>query len=139
MCQLNDTFFIGNLPCHVIEIADQVERTDIRDGIVVSPNDIYPKFKSCFSLVPPELVSSWFVKRSSLLQCHPEKKVAKILMRQEASVLEELKNHPHPNLATYLGCLKRRDLVVGLCFEKFRKRSMTELRKATKALTLKNA
>lgn len=40
-------------------------------------------------------------------------------MLQEARVKEQLKKFQHPNIAMYHGCVKRKNLIIGLCLEKY--------------------
>jgi serine/threonine protein kinase len=37
----------------------------------------------------------------------------------EATILETLKQHPHPNIVKYYGCLVTNDRITGHCFEKY--------------------
>lgn len=47
---------------------------------------------------------------------------------KEAAICELLKQHPHPNLATYLGCqVSSNERVTGLCFVKYQRTLMQEV------------
>ncbi|KAK3938793.1 MAPK/MAK/MRK overlapping kinase [Diplogelasinospora grovesii] len=85
----------------------------------ISPSDIWPPIEPGLSRAPVPLPADCFLKQASLVS-YDEKteastKVAGHLLK-EAKVCGVLKRHPHPNIATYLGCVVEDGSVKGLCF-----------------------
>lgn len=68
-----------------------------------------------FTLAPNPIPVDTYVKRPSLIS-YDEKDSTSIseLMLEEARICEILREHPHPNIAQYLGCLVENGRISGL-------------------------
>jgi serine/threonine protein kinase len=65
-----------------------------------------------------------YVKRPSLIsydrvQCSPNPTRIADRVREEVKVYEILKQHPHPNIVTYLGCEIKDGNIAGICLTKY--------------------
>lgn len=91
-----------------------------------------PPFPSKLTRAPEPLSSDSYVKKPQLI-CYdricvgarPNLIAESVLM--EAEVCELLIQHPHPNIATYLGCQVSDDRIIGLCFVKYQHTLMQEV------------
>ncbi|KAK7414841.1 hypothetical protein QQX98_006356 [Neonectria punicea] len=93
----------------------------------IPPEDVYPKFKQGLTEVPDSLPNT-YIREPYLTSWTPEEQgqalIADLLLEQ-AEVYEILKNHPHPNIRQYYGCVVEDDRIIGLRLAK----SGTSLRK----------
>ena len=51
---------------------------------------------------------------------------------------EILRRHPHPNIASYLGCVRDEGLVTGLCFVRYKEDSSDRLGDSSRPLNLRS-
>ena len=82
--------------------------------------DFWPPFDRSLTRAPDPLPGNHYIKRPSLLDYkdeHVQHLSTQIL--DEAKVCEILRNHPHPNIAEYLGCVEKNGRINGLCFVKY--------------------
>ncbi|KAJ5587439.1 uncharacterized protein N7459_003204 [Penicillium hispanicum] len=97
---------------------------DLRDIVQIPVSAYSPPYSSDFTRAPEPLPKDAFVKRPRLISydriikgAQPNSIAESILA--EAKVCETLMRHPHPNLATYIGCQVSGDRITGLCFVKY--------------------
>lgn len=103
------------------------------ENIIQIPSSAYnPKFLVEFTPAPQTLPGSCFVKRPQLISYdrisrgpRPDS-IAEDLLG-EARICELLKRHPHPNVATYLGCQVSDGTITGLCLERYSHTLMKEV------------
>jgi serine/threonine protein kinase len=91
-----------------------------------------PLFPSDFTLAPDPLPRGCYVKKPRLISydrvCKgPEQDGIAQSLLQEAAVCELLKQHPHPNIASYLGCQVSDGRIIGLCFVAYDRTLMHEV------------
>jgi len=92
------------------------------DMYPIPSGDIYPPFSPAYTLAPLPLSPECFVKHPDLLAYAPDTPVGGRPCDQfgeELRICEILRQHPHPNIAEYLGCTVRDNLVIGLVFRKY--------------------
>jgi hypothetical protein len=97
-------------------------RIDELDILRIPKEDIYPPFSPTFALAPDPLPLNCFIKGPDLLGYRPNAPVGKRpsdILSREISICEALKEHPHINIAQYLGCRVKDDRVTGLVFVKY--------------------
>jgi len=100
---------------------DQI-KIDELDVFPIPPEDVYPPFSPTFSLAPDPLPPNCYVKKSDLLGYKPGASVGSRpcdILLQELRICEILKEHPHINIAQYIGCTVQDDRVHGLVFIKY--------------------
>jgi serine/threonine protein kinase len=81
---------------------------------------LWPPYSNDLTRAPDRLPVDCYIKRPQMIQ-YDEDHASRIpdLFLAEARICEILRNHPHPNIARYLGCLVRDNRVVGLGFVKY--------------------
>lgn len=91
-----------------------------------------PLFPSGFTHAPDLSPQDCYIKKPRLIsydrasqRSRPNEIAESVL--HEASICELLKHHPHPNIATYLGCDVTNGRITGLCFPRYRGTLMEEL------------
>ena len=103
------------------------------DNSTAIPTPAYsPLFPSDFTLAPDPLPPGCYVKKPRLTSydqvCKgPEPDGIAQSVLQEAAVCELLKQHPHPNIASYLGCQVSAGRITGLCFAAYPHTLMQEV------------
>lgn len=86
----------------------------------ISMEDIYPPYSLDFTLAPIPLPVDCYVKRPSLLDCGTGAgSCPRDLLLAEARICEILKKSPHPNIASYIGCISQGNRIAALCFAKY--------------------
>jgi serine/threonine protein kinase len=97
----------------------------------IPDEDIYPAATTNFLRAPDPLPSNVYIKTPSLLAYEssptPINFAHQIL--QEIQMCEILRQHPHPNIAQYLGCLVTDNKITGVCFVKYNMTLAEYLRK----------
>jgi serine/threonine protein kinase len=94
-------------------------------NITLIPTAAYkPLCPSTFTQAPSPLPSNCFIKRPRLISYdrvlssdNPYQIADRVL--QECQTCEFLKKHPHPNIAEYLGCESRNEVITGICLTKY--------------------
>lgn len=102
-------------------------------GIVNIPVSAYnPPASSELMRAPDPLPRDCYVKKPRLISYdrirqgpRPDDIADSVLA--EAKVCELLMRHPHPNVATYLGCLVSDGRITGLCFTRYQRTLMQEV------------
>ncbi|AEO56661.1 hypothetical protein MYCTH_2109153 [Thermothelomyces thermophilus ATCC 42464] len=101
------------------------------DGLI--PVSAYnPLFPLGFTRAPEPLPRNCHIKKPRLISydrirlgSQPNQIAESVLL--EAAVCEFLKLHPHPNIATYLGCQVSDGRITGLCFVGYQRTLMQEV------------
>ncbi|KAJ5555898.1 hypothetical protein N7513_003540 [Penicillium frequentans] len=91
-----------------------------------------PEFSSNSTLAPEPLPTNSYIKKASLISydkiCDgPQSDLIAKSVLMEAATCEVLRKHPHPNIATYLGCQVFDGRITGLCFAKYQHTLMQEV------------
>jgi len=108
-------------------------RPELLKNDIQIPRSAYsPEFPSKFTLAPEPLPINSYIKTASLISYdriregpQPDLIAKSVLM--EAETCEILRKHPHPNIATYLGCQVSDGRITGLCFAKYQRTLMQEV------------
>ncbi|KAK0621579.1 hypothetical protein B0T17DRAFT_534474, partial [Bombardia bombarda] len=110
-----------------------VKVEDLSNHILIPASAYSPLFPSGFTRAPDPLPQNCHIKKPSLMsynrvcQGSQPNRIAEAVL-QEAAVCELLKQHPHPNIATYLGCQVSPDgRITGLCFVEYKCTLMKEV------------
>lgn len=121
---------------HAISNSRNFSRSNINPNLLKNdiriPKSAYsPRFLSSFTLAPEPLQPHSYIKRPGLISYdriykgpQPDLIARSVLI--ETQVCEALKKHPHPNIATYLGCQVSEGRIIGLCFTKYDRTLMQE-------------
>lgn len=94
------------------------------DGLDIIPipaEHIWPLAEPRFTRAPVPLPSTCYLKRPRLLyygNSSDESDYARHILT-EVEACEVLRNHPHPNIAQYLGCVVKDGRIRGLCFTRY--------------------
>ncbi|CZT06280.1 hypothetical protein WAI453_006285 [Rhynchosporium graminicola] len=84
---------------------------------------LYPAYQNKFTQFDTTTVDMWsdgeyYFKAPSISEYNDDDAIAKLTL-EEVDTNEVLKNHPHPNLGVYLGCIVHKGLIVRLAFRKY--------------------
>lgn len=96
---------------------------DRLDKTPISIDNIWPLFSTQFSRAPEPLPSGFFVKGPCLINCDETEELAyqpSSFILREVQICEFLKKHPHPNIATYIGCVVDANRIKGLCLVRYK-------------------
>lgn len=102
-------------------------------NIVQIPVSAYnPRYSSELSRAPDPLPEDCFVKKPRLTSYDrvykgPQPNAIAESVLAEARICELLMRHPHPNIATYLGCHVSSGRITGLCFVQYSHTLMEEV------------
>ncbi|KAK3377029.1 kinase-like domain-containing protein [Lasiosphaeria ovina] len=103
----------------------EVKIEDLRHNVLITVSAYSPLFPEGFTRAPDPLPQNCHVKKPRLnsydrIQHGPRPDEIAETVLLEAEVRELLAQHPHPNVATYLGCQVSPDgRITGLCFETY--------------------
>ncbi|KAI1171104.1 kinase-like protein [Nemania sp. FL0916] len=83
---------------------------------------IYPAASPTFLRAPDPLPPNVYIKTPDLVTygSTPESSNVAAQTLQEIQICEILRQHPHPNIAQYLGCLVTDNKIHGICFAKYK-------------------
>lgn len=110
----------------------EVKLEHLNNATAIPASAYSPLFPSDFTLAPDPLPPGCYVKKPRLISydrvCEGPKPdgIAQSVL-QEAGVCELLKQHPHPNIASYLGCQVSDGRITGLCFAAYPHTLMQEV------------
>ncbi|KAK1981043.1 kinase-like domain-containing protein [Colletotrichum cereale] len=98
-----------------------LENLDTLHAKPIPTEHIWPLFSANTTRVLEPLPSNCFIKQPSLLDYGDHEAALHIdeQVMEEVTVCELLKNNPHPNIATYLGCIEKAGRIGGICFVKY--------------------
>ncbi|KIH91140.1 hypothetical protein SPBR_09091 [Sporothrix brasiliensis 5110] len=99
---------------------------------------VWPPMEPRFTAAPDPLPPNSFVKSPSLLYFGdtPAALEPGIQVTAEVEACEVLRQHPHPNIARYFGCVSEHGRIKGLCFVRY---SMTLAQRLQDAASLDKA
>lgn len=104
---------------------DEVDDGDVLSALEpVPPECVHPKFPKGFTkfiIEPEDDLLQWYFKAPSFTydDCRPGRTFVADCVLNEASVLETLKQYPHDNLCSYVGCLVENGYITHLCFRRY--------------------
>ncbi len=94
------------------------------DPHLIPASQIWPSFREGLTRAVEPVPAACYVKLPSLLDygdMEASKNISSLILH-EAEICETLRQHPHPYLAQYLGCVVDSEgRITGLCFVKYRK------------------
>ncbi|KAK0701102.1 hypothetical protein B0T21DRAFT_134482 [Apiosordaria backusii] len=104
----------------------------LNNNIPIPVSAYSPLFSPDFTRAADPLPQDCYVKKPQLISydriCRgprPNSIAESVLL--EAAVCELLTRHPHPNIATYLGCQVSDGRITGLCFARYQRTLMKEV------------
>ena len=116
--------YVGKLA----QLPQDVDDADVLNSLEPVPKAcIHPPMPDGFA-VAPEFDLTWhYLKAPSFTyeDCRPGKTFVADCVLNEASVLERLKAHPHPNIVKYYGCVVKDGLITHISLKKY-PRSLVE-------------
>jgi serine/threonine protein kinase len=124
VCQAGNQLYHGTLIGRP-SLLSKINIKDHQDVIPIPKTAYQPRFKSFITKAPVPLPDDCYVKRPSLI-CYDRVRssgnpyrIAQHLL-QEINVYEVLRQHPHPNVATYLGCeVQEESYITGICLIRY--------------------
>lgn len=87
------------------------------EGIEAIPAEAYRPLVPCDCTIASD-PSDCYVKQPNLMSFGGGTDLANLVL-QELATCEVIRRHPHPNIATYYGCLVSNGRVTGLCFKRY--------------------
>jgi hypothetical protein len=128
----------GDDPHHAVSKAlylspSEVHLESLSNDVLIPVSAYCPLFPAGFTGAPNPWPHDCHIKKRSLISydrirqsSQPDEIAESVLL--EAQVCGLLKHHPHPNLATYLGCQVSNDgRITGLCFMRYTRSLMQEV------------
>jgi len=110
----------------------EVKLEHLNNDILIPVSAYSPLFPSDFTRAPDPLPQNYYIKKPRLISyeqirhgSQPNHIAESVLL--EAAVYELLKQHPHPNVATYIGCQVSDRRITGLCFMEYQRTLMQEV------------
>lgn len=98
---------------------------EVNDLLELVPDEfVYPEPTPGVTLLPNNLLETWYLK-GPMLQNYEDIRIRDLLpslpiiLLGEAKILETLKEHPHPNLVEYHGCVVTRGRITGIVLTKY--------------------
>ncbi|KAK3708987.1 hypothetical protein LTR37_011151 [Vermiconidia calcicola] len=101
---------------------DEVDEAEVLNALEPVPLEcIRPKFREDFTLVLEGDPVVHYLKAPSFTydDCRPGNTFVADCVLNEVSVLEQLKAKPHPNLASYHGCVVKYGLITHICLKRY--------------------
>ncbi|KAH6621615.1 kinase-like domain-containing protein [Chaetomium sp. MPI-SDFR-AT-0129] len=108
----NESVYFGKWKDRTRSPLDLSELYDVKR---VETDDRGPKVQLSWTVV---LEQSCYIKTPSLLDYAGTPDLERRIFR-EVETCEILRSHPHPNIASYYGCLETRGRVSSICFKKY--------------------
>jgi serine/threonine protein kinase len=129
--QLNGLLYHGRLKGRSSSPSD-INADDIMNVKQIPTSAYNPNYSIEFTLAPENLLNSCYTKKPQLLSYDrvsegPQPNLIAEDVLKEARVYEVLMQHPHPNIATSLGCQVSDGRITGLCLEKYPRTLMKEV------------
>ncbi|KAJ5477764.1 hypothetical protein N7530_003273 [Penicillium desertorum] len=129
--RLNGLLYHGRVKGRCSSPSD-INAEDIMDVKQIPTSAYNPKFSTEFTLAPETLLNSCYIKKPQLLSYDrvsegPQPNSIAEDVLKEVRVCEVLMQHPHPNIATYLGCQVSDGRITGLCLKKYPHTLMKEV------------
>ncbi|KAI6262869.1 hypothetical protein MCOR34_011955 [Pyricularia oryzae] len=108
-----DDTFLAQFPQQTVPA--EISRSFLHNITLIRKASYRPAPPATATILPTP--GDFYVKRPDLMAAGSVD-LASLVLR-ELNVCETLKKHPHPNVATYHGCLVSEGLVTGLCFTRY--------------------
>ncbi|KAL2128420.1 hypothetical protein VTI74DRAFT_9206 [Chaetomium olivicolor] len=110
----------------------EVKLEHLNNDVLIPVSAYSPLFPSSFTRAPDPPPQNCYIKKPRLISydrirqgSQPNHIAESVLL--EAAACEFLKQHPHPNIATYLGCQVSDGRITGLCFVGYHRTLMQEV------------
>jgi len=117
--RLGNAYYVGSSNVQY-RSEEEVEFEDLFDSVLVPEAHLTCPFPEHFTRAPDPLPPNCHVKKPQpLFYSRSRPTYLADLLLQEATIGETLKQHPHPNIAKYHGCVVTNDRITGLCFDKY--------------------
>jgi hypothetical protein len=117
---VNGSAFAGRSPDRMEDI-DEFEVLNLLAP--VPPENIYPLIPDTFTQVPLDAVThdAHYLKSPSFMyeDSLPGHTFVADCLLNEATVLQKLRGHLHPNIAQYFGCVVRDSRIVQICLKRY--------------------
>ena len=113
----NDEYFSAELSERVLcpEDLPIIDRSRLQK---IPQEHIWPRLEDKLTICQNYENSDVYIKQPRLTGYDGSASLSKYLL-QEAYICEFLMDHPHENIARYLGCVVKADRITGLCFQKY--------------------
>jgi hypothetical protein len=101
---------------------EDVDEINILDLLRPVPlENINPLVPDDFTRAPPLSHDAHFLKAPSFMyeDSEPGRTFVAACLLNEATVLEKLRNHPHPNIVQYFGCVVQGNRITQLCLKRY--------------------
>ncbi|KAK0390745.1 hypothetical protein NLU13_0248 [Sarocladium strictum] len=122
ICQrrgVEDDYYYGIGKCRFADATPELIKS-LR--LIKIPNDlIFPPYEEGLTIAPNPLPHNVYIKSPRLIDfgdSEASSNVGRHLLH-EAKMCELLRNHPHPNIAQYHGCIVRDGVIKGLVFQRY--------------------
>lgn len=106
----------------ILEYPEEVDEADILSRLEPVPSEcIHPQFPTGYTMAPELDSEKHYLKAPSFTyeDCEPGKTFVADCVLNEAGVYELLKERPHPNLASYYGCVTKDGRITHLCLQRY--------------------
>ena len=123
-----------NFPLHAESEAEQLDCP----LIPIPKEDICPPFTDHLTLAPNPLPNDTFLKKPSVLGFSDSGPKPREKLLHEAQMCEILRRHPHPNIVSYLGCVRDEGLVTALCLVRYKETLADRLRDDNRPLNIRS-
>ena len=93
---------------------------DLENPIEIPLSAYCPICPSKLTLAPDSLPQNIYIKRPSLLSfsSNSSSDISRRVLK-EVEICEQLKLHPHPNIAQYIGCQVSDGRIIGICWKRY--------------------
>lgn len=115
-----DEYFYARVQHRHVDRPSDIDLSAL-DLIKIPIDNVWPKLSPNLTQAPTPLPNNSYLKQPSLLYYGDTNASLRFdeQILNEAKVCEVLKQNPHPNIATYRGCVVRDGRIRGLCFAKY--------------------
>ncbi|KAI4235540.1 MAG: hypothetical protein LQ349_003085 [Xanthoria aureola] len=119
---VNDADFFKARSPKALAVNQNIDIAELDYPLIRIPTEhIWPPLENNLTLVPLTLSDGTYHKMRSLIdyESQPNSIKPRDLILHEARICEILRNNPHKNVASYLGCISADGLLKGLCFVRY--------------------
>ena len=117
---VNGSAFAGRSPQRMHDV-DEIELLNLLRPVPLE--NINPLIPDAFTQVPLDAVThdAHYLKAPSFMyeDSQPGHTFVADCLLNEATVLEKLRGHPHPNIAQYFGCVVREGRITQICLKRY--------------------
>jgi serine/threonine protein kinase len=115
----NDEYFYAKTSQRLSSFQSSAIDIDRLEAIRIPSSHIFPLADPKFTQAPNPLPPTSYLKQPKLLYYGLDDVDYSNLVLTEVEACEVLRRHPHPNIATYLGCTVKDGRITGLAFAKY--------------------